>query len=144
MITSSEMYWLTRFDKIHDINGMFLTAIFITMIALAVIAVIILFVSSDEDEKDQKKMQALSWRMMKFAAVLIIPLILLVSVRIFVPTTNEMAAIKVVPMLANNTVKKDAGELYGLTMSWLKAQMGEVTTQVKEQVKEQISEVVEE
>lgn len=135
------MYWLTRFDKIHDINGMFLTAIFITMIALVVIAAIIFFVSSDEDETDQKKLQALSWRMMKFAAVLIIPLILMMSVKIFVPTTREMAAIKVVPMLANDTVKKDAGELYGLTMGWLKAQMGEVTTQVTTQVKEQIEEV---
>ena len=107
MITESTIYWITRLDHI-------LTACSISIavgILPLIISSIILVVEGDD--------KALLYRA-KIAFLLSLPLILLsVLGCIFVPTTKEMAMIKVLPMLVSSKfmeeeLPKDAQRIYRL------------------------------
>jgi len=118
MITAWELYWLTRLDAMN------IAAIIVAAICLVGLIVgSIIYVTTDE--------QAL-WKSERATAKLALRVsipcgILALMALIFIPTTQEMAAITVIPMLANETVEKDAGKLYKLSVEWMKSQLSEGT-----------------
>ena len=92
MITENTVYWITRLDGIKDAVtalGVILSIVFAICI---IISAVILF--------DQHNMKAMKY------LILSILLIVLSGVvgfsRTFIPTTKEMCAIKVIPIIANN------------------------------------------
>jgi H+/Cl- antiporter ClcA len=131
MITASEMYWLTRLDYIRGVaSGFSILLGIVSAIGLGVWAVhsAILW---EETRRAKPRDDEVSFFTASTRACrrIVVPsaLVFLVCLltRVFVPTTKEMAAIKVVPMLATEKVQEDAGELYDLTVDWMKTQLGE-------------------
>jgi hypothetical protein len=62
-------------------------------------------------------------RVKKWAARLIGIGLLLGAVAVFVPTTNQLAAIYVIPAVANSEkIQGEADEIYGLAKQWLQQQ----------------------
>ena len=118
MITTQQMYWLTRLDGIVITLGVF--------IVVGVIAAIILYIvgvtACDIDDESCQK----TWRI---ATRLLYAVSLAVVIWIFIPTTKEMAAIIVIPKIVNNEKVQDAGnKLYDLAVEWLEALKPEKNT----------------
>ena len=106
MITESTIYWLTRWDSIKDaciIIGS------ITTILATILSIVGCGIATED--KDRKGFYLLfSW---------IVPLIFLPGI-VFIPTTKEMAAIKVIPVIANNEKAQEiSGKLLDLTDEWI-------------------------
>ncbi len=113
MITSGQMYWITRLDNIHDAAIAILVAVGVAIFACA-ISGFLLAASFDDDDK------ALSLRLFRMAKLLFFASIAAISAMAFVPTTKEMAAIIVVPRIANSEkVGELCGQLYDLATAWM-------------------------
>ena len=131
-MTESTMYWLTRLDAVnnllHSLSLLAFVTLFITF-ATYVITGLIKGCSArwNHDDHVDPDWQAANNCQKTARPVMIYALILTVAislVRVFIPTTREMAAIKVVPVIAspencqklkaiNNDILNDAAE-------WLK------------------------
>ena len=97
------MYMLTRLDA--------LSTFFHIISALAILAIALMWFGEDEFPQFGKR-----WVKYAFIALTIGGL-----GSIFTPSTKEMAAIIIVPKIANSTaVQKDVPELYNLGVEWLK------------------------
>jgi len=124
MITASEMYWLTRMDNISStFVGLAVPFCVVCVISLAVYVIhsSILATTTKTDEREFFTIGSRIARRVAIPSAIIFMVCLLGWV--FTPTTRELAAIKVVPMLATEDVKEDASELYDLTVDWMKAQL---------------------
>ena len=111
MITTQQMYWLTRLDDIALTLGLFIIG--------GVIAAIVLYIvgstAFDIDDDSSKKLQRTATRLLYAVALATV-------IGIFVPSTKEMAAIIVIPRIVNNEKVQDAGnKLYVLAVEWLDA-----------------------
>ena len=125
MITTAQIYWLTRLDNIIDICGMIIFISVILIIGLSV-AGAILRCKCQEYSWDTKESVAVSHatgkHLHKIARWLVVPLSISLSVGAFVPTTKEMAAIMIVPRLANSEKVQTVGnKVYDLAVEWLDA-----------------------
>lgn len=111
MITTSQMYWLTRLSNFHAAGGLFVLASILILAAVAVVS----FANDLSGE-------GISTQFRKWGFRIALPLFLVgCLIEILVPTTKEMAAIIVVPRIANNEKVQDVGnEIYGLAVQWLK------------------------
>lgn len=117
MVTSSMIYWITRLDYISEF---FKAMSAFTGIASAVMIIAIVFFA-DEIGAEMKSMK-------KYFAMLITGFLLFTAGLIFTPTTNEMAAIYIVPAVANSETTEnilgaadDASKvLKEKTAEWLK------------------------
>ena len=104
-ITPEMMYWITRCDDIHSF-GMILS------LATPFVGMLVFGMAFD-----CKFRPLVNWLVGSVIAVLIILGVLL---SVFVPTTKEMAAIYVVPKIANSQTVKDLGEgVVTLAREWL-------------------------
>ena len=124
------MYWLTRLDSIHDLLGGILAA---TCIALGIFSVIVGIATFVADSEDDWRKAAFSRKVWLGAA-----LIALLSglIHVFTPTTKEMAAIIVVPKIANSTlvtekIPAELSELYTLAKQYMVAALTEKTSGMK-------------
>ena len=118
MITTTQMYWLTRLDNVHDLLCGILVATFIALGILSVIAGIATFVSDTEEDRQKAAFARRVW----LGAALIALLSGLIHV--FTPTTKELAAIIVVPKIANSTlvtekIPQELSELYTLAKQYM-------------------------
>lgn len=118
MITTAQMYWLTRLDNVHDLLCGILVATCIALGTFSVIAGIATFVSDSESELRKAAFARRVW----LGAALIALLSGLIHV--FTPTTKEMAAIIVVPKIANSTlvtekIPQELSELYTLAKQYM-------------------------
>lgn len=108
-MTSWSLYWITRLDSIHW-----------TLIGGATICVLIAVVNGfmAADEFDFKEAKPYWIRTRKFAV-----LALLCSfVNTLIPSTNEMAAIIVLPKIANSATVKELGDAtVELAKQWLES-----------------------
>ena len=105
-ITPEMMYWLTRCDNICTASSIFSVLFGIG----AVVAVIFLFVEGDS-VKFFQKMIFVFFLLLFFSST---------AICVFVPTTREMAAIYVVPKIANSETVKDLGEgVVTLASEWI-------------------------
>lgn len=122
-ITGSTIYWITRMDGIHD----FLIGLCIITSILAVLSLIILFSTfmACEGKEEFHKAMKLELRAC-FISIALLVVFFLASV--FIPTTKEMALIKVLPAISNSRfvseeLPKEAGEIYMLAKEALKEKL---------------------
>lgn len=104
-ITPSTIYWIARLDGLREAMCV--------ITALWVIGSIICFIAAI-DEKLNKLFKPSIWSV-------IFAVICLVGSVVFIPTSKEVAAMIVIPKIANNeNVQKIGSELYDVAQNWLK------------------------
>ena len=109
MITESTLYWITRLDNFYFM--------FLVMLALfagvgLVSALIVFDNSCTREERDFAK------RLFNFFAIPI--LLVAILGLVFVPTTKEMCAIKVIPAITQNEKVQNLGDkTLSLAEAWL-------------------------
>ena len=120
MITPTQMYWLVKLD---DMRCAFADLMWLP-IAWIVITAIVSFTAflAMADEDDSRRAKAL--RYIKKAMLLCIPMLFLAVIiqltAAFVPSTKQMAAIIVVPKIANSEKVQTVGnKLYDLAVEWM-------------------------
>ena len=102
MITTTQMYWLVTMDSIVHASA-------IIAIALGVMAFLTIPMVLDDDDLPKWTPSAIALVAVAFALV-----------AAFVPTTRQMAAIVMVPKIANNEKVQAAGnKLYDLAVEWM-------------------------
>lgn len=119
MITGWEIYWFTRLDPLKGIVGT--TAVIGLIISVLMFLLYPAFCDIfDYDEEKRKK--SLTWTVRLQVAVFSAT-VLFAFAHALTPTTREMAAIKVIPMIANSeSVQKlgDVGDnMLDLANEWL-------------------------
>ena len=127
MITPGQMYWLTRLDTIHELASGTLIFLLVCLGLLSVVTVIGTIVTmSDGDENVPQVIKVLyrSWKGAAFAVAFFM------TIYAFTPTTKEMAAIIVIPQIANSTVvtekiPAELSELYTLAKQYVVRQLKE-------------------
>jgi len=110
MITEAQMYWLTRLDEIKTaVVGIGVISILICAVALTFSCII----RFDDKDKRATKFVISSAIGLLFSA-------LLLSLHIFVPTTKQMCAIKIIPMITNDEqVQEIPNKLVELADEWI-------------------------
>ena len=110
MITTVQMYWLTRLDTL-EVVGILLTVLG----SFAALPLIIIYNAWLEDLTESAK------HTIRTALRIIVPAVILgFAITIFVPNTKEMSAIWVVPKLANSeSVSEIADGIKTLAVEWL-------------------------
>ena len=127
-MTESMIYWITRLDGLHEFcHGIQIIAVISTVIgAIVAIVAVCIKVSSELEESDDDARFASS--ICKIACRVLISAfciaIMCSLVRIFMPTTKEMIAIKVIPQIANGEnvekIKDISKDMLDITSDWLK------------------------
>lgn len=122
-ITESTIYWITRLDGIHNFLGI-LGVITGAPAVLSLIAFCVTFMTSEGEEEFHTAMK-LELRAFLIGIVLFVVFSL---VSVFIPTTKEMALIKVLPAISNSRfvseeLPKEAGEIYMLAKEALKEKL---------------------
>lgn len=115
MITSTQLYWITRLNSIavllHIVGFISVAAIIATVAGVSI---------DDADWKGKitKKVRNAAIKKVHNAAI---PCFLLSVVGlVFIPTTKEMAAMLVIPQIANSEkVQAVGGKLYDLAVEWM-------------------------
>jgi hypothetical protein len=96
------MYWLMTLDSIYIVSG-------VLSVVLTFLAIGAFCAAAD--------CRSVPWW---FAAVLGVAAALMLAIAVFTPTTKQMAAILVVPKIANSEKVQVAGDkLYDLAVEWL-------------------------
>lgn len=116
MITESTIYWITRLD---DIKVLLTTSgiLFGFCLLITVLAAMVMSAETDND-------RAISQALLKFTKrTWIIPVLALIT-SVFVPTTTEMCAIKLIPAISRNERLQDISDkslelLEAKTETWL-------------------------
>lgn len=126
-ITESTVYWITRMDSIH----IFLTVFYILSGVLAAFSFILFFatfmVCNGIEGKEKEFYSAMKLELKTFFTG-IISFIIIFLISVFIPTTKEMALIKVLPAISNSRfvseeLPKEAGEIYMLAKEALKEKL---------------------
>ena len=119
MITGWEIYWFTRLDPIRGLAGM--TAVMGLIIFFLMFLLYPAFCDIFDDDGKRKKSLALAARsqIAVFSAT-----VLCAFAHALTPTTREMAAIKVIPMIANSESMQKLGDvgdnMLDLANEWLR------------------------
>ena len=110
MITESQIYWITRLDSVKGcVEGVGITGSVLISVGL-IIALTIWLV--DDDDQGKKAFKVL------LSILLIFTLIAVGS--IFIPSTKEYYAIKIIPMAASNdAVQELPGKMVELANEWI-------------------------
>lgn len=124
MITASEIYWILKLDAIQNVFLIF--SIFTGVFGLAMVicwGVNSITACDLDDEKVKEFAEACKKRF--FITVPILALLVIATAMI--PTTKQMAAIKVIPAIANSEIvgelSADAKELYRMGINAIKEQL---------------------
>jgi hypothetical protein len=119
-ITPMQMYWLVKLDDLQHAVAhlMWLPVTWITITALIVVATMV--ATADEEDSIRERV----WRRSKKAMLLCIPMLLLTVIIPFVasliPSTKQMAAIMIVPKIANSEKVQTIGnKVYDLAVEWM-------------------------
>ena len=123
MITTSQMYWLVKLDDIQTM--LILIGSLVTVAAAATTFSGAVYRSSrkryswDTDESIKQDHQ-LGRTMHRYSVPSLLVGIVLLTVGVLVPTTKEMAAILIVPRVANSEKVQTVGNrLYDLAVEWM-------------------------
>jgi len=120
MITSWDIYWITRLDEIHGICWFLVIAAAITIAVLLAMAV---WAADQIEPEKAKKRLSLSIKMAVFACTIFI-------FGSFVPSTKDFAAIYLIPKIANNEqVQKVPENLVRLLNTKMEAWITDMTPQ---------------
>lgn len=125
MITESTMYWILKLDDIIKALGV-IAGISIILGSIAIVAWMALM-------SDDKRNLAKYPRMYFFICLTV--LISIMVIRPLIPSTRQMAMIKVVPIITNSEIvsemKGDAKELYRMGIDAIKEQLTNHTRESK-------------
>ena len=117
MITEWEMYWILKLDGLH---GALVVFTVVSAITLGIAGVV--WMVCDTEDKDSDRF----FRVIKCS---LITCIVCLIPAVFLPTTKEMAMIKVVPMIANSEIGSqmpaDAKVLYRMGIEAIKEKLTE-------------------
>lgn len=119
MITTTQMYWITRADAIrHGLVGIMIPIILLFVLASVGKIVTLIEQTVSGDESPLARTMTRLW--VGFSAALI----LVIGAEMFTPTTKELAAIIVVPKIANSTlvtekIPQELSELYTLAKQYM-------------------------
>lgn len=117
MIDESTIYWLTRLDHIRSFM-MLMTILFSILTAVAV--VVLVAVAGDSYPLGKEEVKSCLRIFGISAGVAASVVILFGCARVFVPTTKEMCAIKVIPAVANcGQVQSLGSDVVDLARSWM-------------------------
>lgn len=117
-ITSWTLYWITRLDGICEF------AMFASIMCGACLLTAGCFMGAAFGDNIEKlKAPSLAWAR-RFAVAFVVCIL----IRLFTPTTKELAAFIVLPKIANSElvttdIPDEAKELYGLAKEYLKSQV---------------------
>lgn len=130
MITSTQMYWITRLDSF---NGFLLGCVLFCIVGfLAATLAYTIFKCFQYDCRgsDLDEAKKLARTAGNFSIILMFLALSLGLARCFTPTTKEMAAILVIPAIANNkNIQNEGKEIYDLAKEYLKKQTEKPTEQ---------------
>lgn len=136
MITTTQMYWLTRLDAVKAFLGHGLAACFtllamILMVAAALTFCLGTFTGNGAYEtfsgRTKDELESIHARLRRVSARCAVAVLLLLPAGVasslldaLLPTTREMAAIVMVPAIVNNERVQTVGnKLYDLAAEWL-------------------------
>ena len=120
MMTGREIYWFTRLDPIRGLTGV--TAVIGLFLSFLMFLLYPAFYDIFEyDEEKRKKSLALTTRLQ---IAVFSTTVLCAFAHALTPTTKEMAAIKVIPMIANSESMQKLGDvgnnMLDLANEWLR------------------------
>ena len=136
MITTTEMYWLTRLDSVKELLSHGLEPVFIFFTILLAVATVLAFCfgtftgnrsyemfdhKSDEELKVvHARFRRVSWRCAVLSCMMLTMAVACSVLETLLPTTREMAAIVMVPAIASNEKVQTVGnKIYDLAVEWL-------------------------
>ena len=130
MITPTQMYWLVKLDDMRGvITGIMWLPISVAII-IGILAIAALLASIDDPMEIKNEILEGVWKCGVWCASLIVVAVVIHIAGAFVPSTKQMAAIIVVPKIANSEKVQTVGnQLYDLAVEWmneLKPKKGEV------------------
>ena len=120
MITTAQMYWLTRLDSIQVVT--FIVAFVPTIILFiwAFFKLVDFLTGLEYGLTEHEKIEAL--QRVKFSILWFVFCMVLWLPLCFIPSSREMAAIIVVPKIANSEKVQQAGnKIYDLAVEWMDA-----------------------
>ena len=111
VITQSDIYWISRLDGINMLAVIMMSFSGITAIILAMISIM---TKCDGDEE-------VAMKLMRCLRRIVLPILIVSTlVAVFVPTTKEMCAIKVIPLVTNSQDVQGLGKnVVDLANEWL-------------------------
>lgn len=120
MITPIQMYWLVKLDDMRGvINGIMWLPISVAII-IGILAIAALLASIDDPMEKKKELLDGVWKSGIWCASLIVVAVVVHIAVAFVPSTKQMAAIIVVPKIANSEKVQTVGnQLYDLAVEWM-------------------------
>ena len=120
MITGWEIYWFTRLDPIRGLAG---TAAIIGLVVSVLMFILYPAFCDIFDYDAGKRKKSLAWTARLQIAVFSAT-VLCAFAHALTPTTREMAAIKVIPMIANSESMQKLGDvgdnMLDLANEWLR------------------------
>jgi len=123
MLTTSQMYWFTRLDQFNRLAEFFTVTGGVCLFGFVLLSVLFFMhrTRGGEDLVNVAGIPEVLLRTRRTVGLLALSLLALgLSIRTFVPTTKEMAAIYVIPKVVNNEHLRDAGDkLYNLAVEWM-------------------------
>ena len=115
MITTSQMYWITMLNSICATLFTLIVLLGMTMLGLLIGGC-----SLRSDYSTTEHGYSTGKRLHKAVLLLVPPFLFLVFALALVPTTRQMAAILIVPRIANSEKVQQAGnKLYDLAIEWM-------------------------
>ena len=122
MITTTQMYWLVKLD---DMRSMLKCVMGLPIAGAAIIfilGVVVLINSDDCSKEERQKLFEAFWSGFKWCMSLIAVAVVIHVAAAFIPSTKQMAAIIVVPKIANSEkVQTTGNKLYDLALEWMEA-----------------------
>ena len=122
MITASEIYWILKLDDIQGLLILLTVLVGVYCLIMAVILGLTKGVAYD-DKKEEKTVKFCAKQI--FITVPVFVVLLLIGT--LIPSTKQMAAIKVFPAIANSEIvgemPNDAKELHRMGVNAIKEQL---------------------
>lgn len=125
MITSTQLYWLTRLDAICTSIGVFTVLTALLSIALVIAGCVLRCAVKEYSWQDDNRIKAereTGRRLHGYAKRVVFVFCALSCIGTLIPSTKEMAAILVIPQIANSEkVQEVGGKIYDLAVEWMDA-----------------------
>ena len=115
IITTAQMYWLTRLTPLGHGVGFI-----IFLLALLALGLLVLGMMMQDPHEFNDEGCRIGWKFVKASPFVAVLAVILLIANCLLPTTNEMAAILIIPRVANSEKVQTVGNhLYDLACEWM-------------------------
>ena len=132
MITPTQMYWLVKLDDLRHVLKCITWLPIVLAVVIGVMAFATFMMTFDAKSETRKEATGDIASLMVWFVFMLLIVVALQVVAAFMPSTRQMAAIIVVPKIANSEQVQTVGnKLYDLAVEWmdeLKPSKGERAT----------------